>query len=87
MLLVDDDRGRASGTGANTAERVPMHDARCAAAARAPGRSALAVGERGMQRGDRHREALAEARDELRREPDLRHQHQRPRARRERLLR
>ena len=66
-----------SGTGANTAERVPTHDARMAAEGVAPRAQPLLIGERRMQHRHRGCEALAEAADELRGEPDLRHQHQR----------
>ena len=53
------------------------HDARLARQALAPGRQPLGVGQRGVQQRQRHGEALAEARHQLRRETDLRHQHQR----------
>ncbi len=51
-------------------------DARVAFPGGHPGVQALAVGEAGVQYRHRHREALAEAAQGLRREADFRHQHQ-----------
>ena len=62
------------------------HDARLARHALAPGGEAFGVGERGMQHRHRNGETLAETPDELRREPDLRHQHQRALAAAQRSL-
>ncbi len=76
VFLVDDDEAEIRDRREHRGARAE-HDARLAGHALPPGGETLGVGERGVQHGDRHREALAEAPDELRREPDLRHQHQR----------
>ena len=76
----------SSGTGANTAERVPSTRRAVAAEGAAPGDQPLMVGEPGVQHRHRRVEALAEPRHQLRRQPDLRHQHQRPPPRGEHAL-
>ena len=53
------------------------YDARPAAVSLAPGEQALGVGEPRVQHRERGLEAFAKAPDQLRGEPDLRHQHQR----------
>ena len=67
----------ASGSGRNTAERVPTTTRASPRAARRPGARALAVAQPRVQRVHRHAEARAEARQRLRGQADLRHQHQR----------
>ena len=67
--------GRASG--AKTAERVPITTGASPLRARAPGAQPLRSVQPGVQHRERRAEALGEARHQLRRERDLRHQHQR----------
>ena len=76
MLLVDDDQ---PGVGERREDRRPRadHDARLAAARRAPGPQSLDVGQRRVQHRERHGEARRETGDQLRRQRDLRHQHER----------
>ena len=75
-----------SGTGANTAERVPSTMRAWPLKALAPAGSRSWSVSPECSTATRHGEALAEAADELRREADLRHQHQRPPAAREHAL-
>ena len=69
-----------------TAERVPITTGARPEAAGPPGLEPRAVCERGVQRDDRRREPCAEARDELRRQRDLGHEHERAAARLEHAL-
>ena len=68
-------------TGAKSALRAPMATSTSPARSRCPHRVALARRERRVEDGDVVAEARAEARDELRRERDLGHEHDAPRAR------
>ena len=61
----------------NTAERVPMTIRASTAVRRAPGVAALNSGERRMHRHHAGAEAAPETIDQLRRQGDLRHEHQR----------
>ena len=85
VFLVDDDHAEIGHRREHRRARAE-HDARLARDALPPGGEALGVGERGMQHRDRHGETFAEARHELRREPDFRHQHQRAPAAAQRVL-
>ncbi len=85
MLLVDDNEPERRHRREHGRARAD-HDRRAAGARRAPGLEPRAVRERGVQGDDRGGEALAEARHELRRQRDLRDQHQRAAARREHAL-
>ncbi len=85
VLLVHDDQAERRHRREHGRARAD-HDRRAAGARRAPGLEPRAVGQRGMQRDDRRGEALAKARDELRRQRDLGDQHQRAAARRQHPL-
>src|SRR6266850_5206917 len=76
MFFVDDDE---SGPGERRERRGARsdHDARLARARPAPRFKALAVRQRRMQDGEWRREAGAKAREQLRRQADLRYQHER----------
>ena len=76
MLLVHHDQAGARQRGEDRRARADQH-LRLAARHRQPGAGALAVGQARVQRQHRHAEAGAEALQDLRGEPDLRHQHQR----------
>jgi hypothetical protein len=76
VLFVDDDEPEIGDRREHRRARAE-HDARFSGNALAPGREPLGIGERGVQHRHRRIEALAETRDQLRREPDFRHQHQR----------
>src|SRR5579864_9085144 len=86
MLLVDDD-GAELRHGHEDRRAGTEDDARATAESLAPGFEPLGIGERRMQYRDGCGEALAETRDELRREADLRHQHQHRSILREEALR
>ena len=70
----------------NTAERVPITTLARPEAAGPPGLEPRAVCERGVQGDDGCREPCAEARDELGRQRDLGHEHERAAARLEHAL-
>ena len=75
MLLVDDDQRRGRSSGANTAERGPTQIRASPRAQPPPLVVALAGAELRVQHRDRVAEALDEARDDLRRQRDLGHEH------------
>ena len=76
VFLVDDDQ---PGVGERREDRGPRpdHDGGLAAARRTPGPQPLDVGQRRVQHGEWHGEARRETGNQLRRQRDLRHQHQR----------
>ena len=69
--------GPRRGSGANTAERVPISTPAWPLRGRQPGGQALGVGKAGVQHRHGGAEARPKARLGLRREADFRHQHQR----------
>ena len=75
MLLVDHHQPELAATGAKTAERGPTAIRASPRAQPPPLVVALALAERGVQQRDRVAEARLEAPDGLRRQRDLRHQH------------
>ena len=76
MLFIDDDQAKLRQRREHRGTRTDHH-ARLAGVSGAPAREAFSVAETRVQHRDRHREPCAEALEELRREADLRHQHQR----------
>jgi hypothetical protein len=76
VLLVDDDQAGVRQRREHRRARADDHP-RLATPGGGPDPCALAVGEARMQRMHGHAEAGAEARQHLRRQADLRHQHQR----------
>ena len=76
MLLVHHDEAQRRQRGEHRRASAD-HDPRLGAVSRAPGLAALAGGEARMQDDDAAAEAVLETLDQLRRERDLGHQHQR----------
>ncbi len=76
----------SDGTGAKTAERAPTTTRRLTRRDPLALVAALGLGQRGVQHGDAVAEALAEAAERLRRERDLRDEHDRAASARERGL-
>ncbi len=85
MLLVHDHEAERRHRRRDGRSRAD-HDRRAAGGGGAPGLEARAVGERGVQCDHRRRETCAKARDELRRQRDLGHEHERAAARLEHAL-
>ncbi len=77
MLLVDDDRAQVADRGEDRRAGAD-HDPLAAAAQRLPGGEALALAQRRVEQGHVVAEGGAEAAERLRRQRDLRHQHDRP---------
>ena len=75
MLLVDDDQPEVARIGAKTAERGPTQTRASPRAAAPTRRSARPARELGVQDRDGVAEARDEARDDLRRQGDLGHEH------------
>ena len=76
VFLVDDDQPGVGERRENSGPRAD-HDGSLAAARRTPGPQSFDVGQRRVQHGERHGEARGETGNQLRRQRDLGHQHQR----------